>query len=240
MNKIKIFFNIKGGVGKTTSVTNLALGLVRNNKKVLLIDLDYQGNTTDTYLKENEINNTITNYFLNEIKELPIYRTTLGVDIVPSDLELSMVGSKTNILHTKLKNGIKQIYESYDYILIDCNPYVTDLTYNALVSCDEVVIPIKIDNKALKGLTVTLKEIKAVNEAFEKQIQYKLLFTMFNRTKVENIQMESLKSEHPYYEQVIRTQNKFVVESSFKRNLVLDTNSGISNDYSNLVNEVKK
>lgn len=239
MNKIKIFFTIKGGVGKTTGVTNLALGLKNKGYSVLLIDLNAQGNATDKFLGNIEIKETITNYFLNDIKELSIYTTNKGVDVVPSDLELSLIGAKTSLMHTKLKAGINKIIDKYDYILIDCNTCVTDLTYNALVACDEVVIPVILEEQAEKAIKLTISEIEEVNEAYEKNIQYKLLFNMFSRTKIERQRIEKLKNEHECYEQIIRTQNKYIKETSYNDELVIETKSGVSEDYNNFVNEVE-
>lgn len=235
--KTIVIFSIKGGIAKTTTTTNTARGLVNKGKKVLVIDTDYQGNTTDEFLEESS--DTLVDFLIGNRKTLPVYETKLGVDIVPSSLDLGIVVNNNNIMHTRLKVGIRKLEKEYDYILIDTNCNVSDLTFMSLVACDQLIVPIKLEKKAIKGWEYTLEQVEAVEENYEKEIDTKILFTMFNRLKKEKELIDEISSKHKCFNQVIRTQNKYAVETSYDSSKqIIDTKSNLANDYKNLVSEI--
>lgn len=159
-----------GGVGKTTTTVNLGNELARNGKKVLLIDLDPQGDLTTSLGFKNQDNMEITikNLMEKVIQEKPlnkregILNCKEGVDLVPANIELEALEmslikfmNKENIL----KNYINQVKTDYDYILIDCRPSLGLLTINALATADSVIIPVQAQYLPLKGMTQLLQTI---------------------------------------------------------------------------------
>jgi len=170
MGKIIAFANQKGGVGKTTTCVNLAAYLAAMGKKVLIVDMDPQGNATsgvgiDKTSSLKSIYNVITG---ENIAEEVVKRTNIeGLDIIPSELnlagaeiELVQMESRENII----KNILNRLRNSYDYITIDCPPSLGLLTVNALTACDTIVIPIQCEFYALEGLSQLMNTVKLVKK----------------------------------------------------------------------------
>ena len=162
MCKVLICANQKGGVAKSTSVVNLGIGLARAGKKVLLIDNDPQGSLTEAlgYPEPDKIEITLSKimeWVLNEEEfELSegIIHHKEGIDLMPANIELS--GVETSLVgimssETVLKEYIELIRDDYDYILVDCSPNLGQLTLNALVAADEIIIPVQAAYLPLKG-----------------------------------------------------------------------------------------
>ena len=176
MGKIIAYANQKGGVGKTTTCVNVSAYLATMGKKVLLIDLDPQGNATsavgldkDTNLKS--IYNVITgeNYVEEVIKKTCVD----GLDILPS--EINLAGAEIELVSMDnrervIKNILNRLKNLYDYICIDCPPSLGLLTVNALTACDSVLIPIQCHFFALEGLTQLMNTIKLVKKHLNAQI----------------------------------------------------------------------
>ncbi|MFV0499646.1 MAG: ParA family protein [Bacilli bacterium] len=246
MTRVTSVLNQKGGVMKSNIIINLAYGLAKLGNGVLVIDLDQQCNTTSKYLK-NEVptNKTITDYFKGEIPNLPIYSTDYNVDLVPASLDLAVATSRVRILDIKLQKGIEAIKDNYDYILIDTNPSITELTFNCIVASDDIIIPSTIDHMSFVGFETTSSVIKDVANAYGREIPHKLLYTKVNekmvicKTKIE----ENKNSGVEAFETRIRFQSKPVSECTYTEEMVLDTltdkkiKTGVALDLENLIQE---
>ena len=195
MCKVIVIGNQKGGVGKTTTTSNLGIGLAKQGKKVLLIDADAQGSLTASLgIREPDRLEitlaTIMASIINdeEIKpEYGILRHEEGVDFMPGNIELS--GLETSLVNvmsreTVLRTYIEQQKDRYDYILIDCMPSLGMLTINALASVDAVIIPVQAAYLPVKGLEQLIRTIGKVRRQLNKQLKIGgILITMVdNRT----------------------------------------------------------
>lgn len=187
--------NQKGGVGKTTTTSNLGIGLARQGKRVLLIDADAQGSLTASlgYREPDKLDITLANVMGNIINEeemdaaYGILRHEEGVDLMPGNIELSGVEvSLVNVMsrETVLRSYMEEQRSRYDYILIDCMPSLGMLTINALASVDAVIIPVQAAYLPVKGLEQLIRTIGKVRRQLNKQLKIGgILITMVdNRT----------------------------------------------------------
>ena len=168
MGKIIAFANQKGGVAKTTSTFNVATSLAARGLRVLMIDLDSQASLTiSAGLEPYECERSIVNVLKKENSNIEdaVVSLTLNLDIVPSRLELAqlemeMIGR--SMRETILRRALASVKNKYDYILIDCPPQLAILTLNALSAADEVVIPVKADYLAYRGVELLMETIEGV------------------------------------------------------------------------------
>lgn len=168
MGKIIAFSNQKGGVGKTTTCVNMSAYLAQMGKKILMVDLDPQGNaTTGLGFAKNEIKASVYNVMIDEspLAEAVIKTSIDGLDILPSSIDLA--GAEVELVYVKdrehaLKKVLEKAKNVYDYIMIDCPPSLGLLTINALAASDNVIIPIQSEYYALEGLSQLMNTIKLV------------------------------------------------------------------------------
>ena len=220
MVKIIAVHNQKGGVGKTTTTSNLGIGLAKQGKKVLLIDADAQGSLTASLgIREPDRLEitlaTIMASIINdeEIKpEYGILRHEEGVDFMPGNIELS--GLETSLVNvmsreTVLRTYIEQQKDRYDYILIDCMPSLGMITINAFTSADSILIPVQAAYLPVKGLEQLIKTIGKVKRQINPKLEIEgILLTMVdNRTNyardISNLLIENYGSRVRIFENSI-------------------------------------
>lgn len=195
--------NQKGGVGKTTSTLNLASALSLRKKKVLVIDLDPQGNaTTGCGLIKNNLEVTVYHVLIGKSDiASAIYKTeSNGFDIIPSspnvagaEIELvSMFGREF-----QLKKALASIVDNYDYILLDCPPSLGLLTINGLSAAEYIVVPIQCEFFALEGLTDLMQTLKKLNDYINPQLELLgIIRTMFDKRNNLSIEVSNQLANH--------------------------------------------
>jgi len=200
--KIISVINQKGGVGKTTTIINLAAGLTMKGKKVLVIDLDPQGNATTGLGLSNTESSELTIYsVLNGHKKISqVIQTTKfeNLNLVTSNVDLSGLEVETagdSRRAFKLKDELAPILQdsgaSYDYILIDCPPSLSLLTIMALVASDELVVPLQTEFFALEGLTQLMKTIDRIKSNLNSSLDIRgILLTMYDKRNKLSGQVE--------------------------------------------------
>ena len=188
--KIISVTNQKGGVGKTTTTINLAAALSELKKKVLIIDLDPQGNASTGLGVEPEDRELSTYEFL--VEGVPLEKVTMeteisGLNIVPATIDLSSADidlisneKRSHLLHAALRKK-QQDKQKYDYILIDCPPSLNILTVNAMVASHSVLIPLQSEFFALEGLSQLLLTVKEVRQTANENLRVEgIVLTMFD------------------------------------------------------------
>jgi len=187
MNRIIAIANQKGGVGKTTTTVNLAACLAQAGKRVLVIDIDPQGNATSGLgIDKNEVSMSVYNMLLGEVYfEDVLLKTEIeNLSILPANIELT--GAEIELVGYErreylLKDILMDRRFLYDYMLIDCPPSLNLLTINALTATDCVIVPVQCEYYALEGLTQLLKTIDLVKENLNKNLSIEgIVFTMFD------------------------------------------------------------
>jgi chromosome partitioning protein len=249
MARIICIANQKGGVGKTTTAVNLSASLAAIEKRVLLIDIDPQGNSTSGMgLRKDGSNGTIYHALLrgSGLKEM-IQKTSLAfLDVVTSNTDL--IGAEIELIQEKdrekkLDRLIKEVVADYDYIFIDCPPSLGLLTINSLTAAHSVIIPLQCEYYALEGLGQLLKTIRLIKQSLNPRLEIEgILLTMFDGRNNLSHQVADEVRRH-FRDKVFKTiipRNIRLSEapSHGKPVLLYDVHSKGAESYLNLAKEI--
>ena len=203
MGAIISFVNQKGGVGKTTTTVNLAAYLASFNKKVLVIDIDPQGNATvGCGIERQSLEMCIYNILVDQVPVIDAIKKTIvsNLDIIPATSRLA--GAEVELVSVferefRLKKALSAAKDIYDYLMIDCPPSLNLLTVNALTASDEVMIPIQCEYYALEGISQLISTLDLVRERLNPMLKVGgVLLTMHDqRTVLANQVVEEEANE---------------------------------------------
>ena len=202
MGRIIAVANQKGGVGKTTTTINLSACLAEQGQKVLVIDVDPQGNTTSGLgIDKNNTENTVYELMLGEASiDDCIYKSVMDdLDVIPSNVNLA--GAEIDLIDIDdreyiLKKIVNSLKEKYDFILLDCPPSLSMLTVNAMTAANTVLVPIQCEYYALEGLSQWIRTINLVKQKLNPELEIEgVVFTMYDaRTNLSLQVVENVKA----------------------------------------------
>jgi len=249
MTKVIAICNQKGGVGKTTTAINLSAYLALSGKKILLIDIDPQGNATSGLgVDKHNIKTSIYDLIIDEIDPNPIIIKTdiTNLYLIPSNLNLT--GAEVELVgimgrEYRLKKALASITDGYDFVLIDCPPSLGLLTVNALAAANSVLMPIQCEYYALEGLSQLTNTIKLVKENINSSLEIEgVLLTMADyRTNLTNEVINEVRSyfKEKVYQTVIPRNVRLTEAPGFGKPIATyDKNSIGAIKYSEFANEL--
>ena len=254
--KITAICNQKGGVGKTVTAVNLGIGLAREGKKVLLVDMDAQGSLTASlgYQRPDQMENTLATIWGRIILDEPvspgegILHQAEAVDLLPANIELS--GLEVTLVNTMsretiLREYLNSVREQYDVILLDCCPSLGMLTINALAAADQVLIPMQAHYLSIKGLEQLIRTISNVKRKINPGLEIAgILITMADlRTTYSREIIELLRNSYGdklrIFNSIIPQSIRAAETSAEGRSIYLHDPAGkVSAAYASLTREV--
>ena len=249
MTRTIALINNKGGVGKTTSCLNIGVALSRLNRKVLLVDIDPQGNLSDAFININQIQYTIKDLLEGNISDinLVIKRNVRPyIDLLPSNNLLN--GTEEKLLNkmsreTILKRILEPIKSNYDYVLIDCPPSLNLLVLNSLTASSEAIIPIATEYHALTGTKTILQTIGQVKNLLNSELKLTGVFiTKYDeRTNNDRDIKDAIQNNFKElcYKTIIRTNVKIKDATNVHKSVIdLDPQCNGALDYIDLAKEI--
>jgi len=187
MARIIAVANQKGGVGKTTTTVNLGASLAYVGKRVLLIDMDAQGNATSGLgVRKGEVDRDIYDVLINEVPLEDVIQSSSRENLYIAPATIQLAGAEVELTslmarETRLKRAVESVEDQYDFILIDCPPSLGHLTINAFTASHSVLIPVQCEYYALEGLSQLLNTIRLVQKHFNKDLRVEVvLLTMLD------------------------------------------------------------
>ena len=250
MGKVISIANQKGGVGKTTTTINLSACLAEAGKRVLVIDMDPQGNTTSGLgIEKDESENTIYEVILRtvDIKDAIIKDIFDNLDIIPSNVNLA--GAEIDLIDVDnreyiLKDSLAEVKDNYDFIILDCPPSLSMLTVNAMTASNTVLVPIQCEYYALEGLTQLMHTINLVKKKLNKKLELEgVVFTMYDSRTNLSLQVENVKDnlQEKIYKTIIPRNIRLAEAPSHGLPInIYDKRSTGAESYRNLAQEVIK
>lgn len=248
MAKTVSILNQKGGVGKTTTAVNLAAALGALGKKVLLADIDPQGNSTSGFgISKRAVKVSSYDFIVGDApaKEVIVHTAFQGVDIIPANMNLA--GAELEIIdrpnrESILKNALALVWEDYDYIMLDCPPSLGLITLNALTASDTFLVPIQCEYYALEGLSQLMATARKIKQMYNPYLELEgVLLTMYDGRLVLTQQVvEEVKKFFPkkVYNTTIPRNVRLSEAPSFGKPVIyFDKNSKGSIAYKELCNE---
>ena len=249
MGRIISIANQKGGVGKTTTTINLSAALAEAGKKILVVDMDPQGNTSSGFnIEKNTEENTSYELLLDECTITEAIKKGIieNLDIIPSNVNLAAAEIELIGVDRKeyiLRDALDFVRDDYDYIILDCPPSLNLLTVNAMVASDSVLVPIQCEYYALEGLSQLIHTINLVRERLNGRLGIEgILFTMYDaRTNLSAQVVENVKAnvKHRIYDTVIPRNIRLAEAPSFGQPITIyDSHSSGAEAYRKLAAEI--